>query len=384
MAGGLAAECCELARAALADGVLVAADPAPMGTIPGILLDLAGLDEALVVFETANAEAHRSGSTLALAGIYICQAAAWLARGELAEAEAMLGLANGVLNPSRSAPAEVSYGAALTAQLLIERGDLAAARDVLIGQPPMPPGSDGDSWARRAGAELLIAQRSWPEALAAADRYRDTLRDRVVNPASAPWRSVRAQALAGLGRVEEAIELLQQELTWARRWGAPGPVARVLRLLGTIGREGRLDALREAVEVAEQSSARLEHAKALIALGAALRRGREPSAAREPLRRGVELAARCGALRLADQARTELYAAGGRPRRDALTGLDSLTPSERRIAELAAHGQSNREIAQALFVTPKTVEFHLTSVYRKLGITARGGLTEILRRPAPA
>ena len=381
--GGSASECCELAREALADGLLVAADPAPMGTVTGSVLDLAGLDEALAVFETANAEAHRSGSVLALAGIYVCQGAAWLARGELAEAEAALQLADGVTDPWRSAPAEVSYGAASMAELLIERGDLASARDLLARQPPMPPGSDIDGLARRADAELLIAERNWQEALAAADRYRDTLRDRLVNPAWAPWRSLRAQALAGLGRDEEAVEMLEQELAWARRWGAPGPVARVLRLLGTIDREARLDRLREAVEVAEESSARLEYAKALVAYGSALRRGRKPAAAREPLRRGLELAAQLGAPPVADHARTELYAAGGRPKRDALTGPDSLTPSERRIAELAAEGQGNREIAQALFVTPKTVEFHLTSVYRKLGINTRVGLTEILKRAAP-
>jgi DNA-binding NarL/FixJ family response regulator len=382
--GGTAAECCELATAALADGILIAADPAPMGTVTGSVFDLAGLDQALAVWEAASAEAHRSGSMLALAGIYVCQGATWLTRGELAEAETALGRADAAADPWRSAPAEVSYCAAYMAQLLIERGDLAGARDRLARQPPMPPGSDIDALGRHADAELLIAERSWPEALAAADRYRDALRERVVNPAWAPWRSVRARALAGLGRREEAIELLEQELGWARRWGAPGPIARVLRLLGTIERERRLDTLREAVEVAGESSARLEHAKALVALGSALRRGRKPSSAREPLRRGLELALQCGAPPVADEARAELYAAGGRPKRDALTGPDSLTPSERRIAELAAEGQGNREIAQALYVTPKTVEFHLTSVYRKLGINARMGLTEILKRAAPA
>ena len=101
------------------------------------------------------------------------------------------------------------------------------------------------------------------------------------------------------------------------------------------------------------------------------------------MRRGLELAAQCGATPVADLARTELYAAGGRPKRSSLSGPDSLTPSERRVAELAADGQGNREIAQTLFVTPRTVEFHLTSVYRKLGISSRAGLAESLRRSAP-
>ena len=108
------------------------------------------------------------------------------------------------------------------------------------------------------------------------------------------------------------------------------------------------------------------------ALGSALRLARKPSDARAPLRDAFEIASHCGAQPLAEHARNELYAAGGRPRRQALTGPESLTPSERRVAELAAGGESNRDIARALYVTPKTVEVHLTSVYRKLGIRSRG------------
>ena len=92
----------------------------------------------------------------------------------------------------------------------------------------------------------------------------------------------------------------------------------------------------------------------------------------------VRIASHCGAQPLAEHARNELYAAGGRPRREALTGPESLTPSERRVAELAAAGQSNRDIARTLYVTPKTVEVHLTSVYRKLGIRSRAALSKAL------
>ena len=129
------------------------------------------------------------------------------------------------------------------------------------------------------------------------------------------------------------------------------------------------------------SSARLEHARALIALGSALRRTHASAAAREPLRRGLELAARCGAQPLTEHARAELYAAGGRPRRAAVSGPESLTPSERRVADLAAAGDSNRDIAQKLYVTPRTVEVHLTSIYRKLGISRRAALPKALADP---
>ena len=380
LSGGSMAECCALAEAALADGIMVADEPALMPGIAGAVLDLAGRDEVVGLWEASRAEAHRSGSMLALAGIYICQGGSWLTRGELGEAAASLRLANGATDPLHSAAAEVSYGAMFMARVLIQSGDLTGARELMASHPPMPHGSDADGLARHAEAELLIAERRWADALEATERYRDTLRDRVVNPAWAPWRSLRAEALAGLQRQDEATVLLEEEMEWARRWGAAGPIARVLRLLGTIGRAPTLDLLHEAVEITEGSYAQLEQARALIALGSALRRGRKPSAAREPLRGGLELAARCGATTLADHARTELYAAGGRPKRDALTGPESLTPSERRVAELAAEGLGNREIAHVLFVTSRTVEFHLTSVYRKLGISARAALSEMLER----
>src|SRR4030095_10125262 len=98
------------------------------------------------------------------------------------------------------------------------------------------------------------------------------------------------------------------------------------------------------------------------------------SEAREQLRRAIELATICGAQPLAARATTELRATGARPRRIALSGVGSLTPSERRVAQMAAEGPTNREIAQALFVTPKTVEGDLSSVSRKPRVAPRSQL----------
>jgi DNA-binding CsgD family transcriptional regulator len=130
--------------------------------------------------------------------------------------------------------------------------------------------------------------------------------------------------------------------------------------------------------VLERSPARLEHARAMIDLGAALRRAGRRVDAREPLRGGYELARNCGADTLAETARLELAASGVRLRRPALSGAESLTPSERRIADMAATDATNPEIAQALFVTVKTVEMHLTHAYRKLDITRRAQLPHAL------
>ncbi|MBK5219112.1 MAG: helix-turn-helix transcriptional regulator [Thermoleophilia bacterium] len=172
--------------------------------------------------------------------------------------------------------------------------------------------------------------------------------------------------------------LLEEELELARAYGAPGTLGRVLRELGTAEREDGLARLEEAVSVLEGSSARLELAKALAAHGAALRLARRPKEAREPLRRALELAEACRAAPLQSHVRSELQAAGVRPRTSALSGVEALTASERRVADLAAGGGTNRDIAQELFVTPKTVEVHLSNTYRKLGISSRRQLPEVL------
>jgi DNA-binding CsgD family transcriptional regulator len=133
----------------------------------------------------------------------------------------------------------------------------------------------------------------------------------------------------------------------------------------------RVGLLREAVDVLEDSYGVLELARSLIDLGAAVRLAANPSEARALLARGQELAAFCAATALVDRARDELRAAGARPRRIAVSGIDALTPSERRVARMAADGMINREIAQSLFVTEKTVETHLRNTYAKLNVRSR-------------
>jgi DNA-binding CsgD family transcriptional regulator len=132
--------------------------------------------------------------------------------------------------------------------------------------------------------------------------------------------------------------------------------------------------LEESADVLSGSPALLERARSLADLGAALRRAGRRADAREPLSEALDLAARCGARPLAARAREELRAAGARPRRGWRRGVEALTPSELRIARLAAAGQTNREIAHELYVTLKTVEGHLAHAYGKLGIAGRAEL----------
>ena len=275
---------------------------------------------------------------------------------------------------------------------LLERGKLDEAAELVDSA-----GMDGE-----LPPAFIFSGVAWSRGLvrAAQGRNADALADfldcgrreqawREVNPAVVPWRSHAALAHAQLGQHAEARRLACEELELARRYGAPRAIGIALRALGLVEEaagnpdEG-LEHLSEAVAVLERSEARLEHARALTDLGAALRRTGHRVRGREPLRRGLDLADRCGATVLVRSARTELLVAGGRPRRRRLSGAEALTPSERRIAEMAAGGCSNRKIAQDLFVTVKTVEGHLGRAYGKLGIGSRVELKRALGEEAKA
>jgi DNA-binding CsgD family transcriptional regulator len=152
-------------------------------------------------------------------------------------------------------------------------------------------------------------------------------------------------------------------------------------ILGLVQGAKGIALLEKAVEKLAASPGRLDEAWTLVDLGAALRRSGKRREARDPLRKGLEAARRCGATALVERAHAELVTAGARPRRLMFSGAESLTPSERRVAAMAADGQSNRDIAQALFVTVKTVETHLGRAYNKLGISSRKEIAAALAEP---
>jgi DNA-binding CsgD family transcriptional regulator len=199
------------------------------------------------------------------------------------------------------------------------------------------------------------------------------------NPAMFPWRSAAALSLAELGRHGEAQALAADEVQRAQSFGAPRAIGIALRAQALVGPSAQRSAgLDAALAVLADSPGRLEHARVLVDLGATLRAAGQRTAAREPLVQGLTGAARCGARALERRARTELAAIGVRPRGIEGAGPDALTPSERRVAEMAAQGGTNREIAQTLFVTEKTVETHLGRAFRKLDITSRRQLRDML------
>ena len=199
------------------------------------------------------------------------------------------------------------------------------------------------------------------------------------NPSTVPWRSDAALALIRAGDREYARRLAEEELDLARNFGANRATGLALRAMAHVAAdESTLGTMEQAVETLSNSPATLDLAVALLDLATLQRRAKKRSETRESAIRAQELAMSCGATALARRAREEAVAAGARPRRVALRGVDALTPSELRVAQRAGEGQTNREIAEDLFVTVKTVEMHLANCYGKLGIRSRTQLPEAL------
>jgi DNA-binding CsgD family transcriptional regulator len=339
------------------------------------------LEAALAGYSSALAAARKRGDLLDVGGLLGFRG--WLLqdRGDLRAAEPDV-RESIEFSAEHGTQVHVSYSAAFLCDYLVEQGALDEAGSVLAraGHAEHLPENFHSVVFLGARGRLRLARRSPQDALRDFEAIaRIAEQVELSNPAEWPWRTGAATALLALGRGPEAHALAVEELELARRWGAARPIGLALRTLGQIegGDEGERR-LRESLEVLAPSSARLEHARTLVELGSAVRRRNDRQGARELLQQGAELTARCGAAALAERVNVELAATGARPRKLAPTGLDSLTASERRVAQLAAEELTNKEIAQALFVTVKTVELHLSNVYRKLGITSRRQLPAAL------
>ncbi len=369
-------DCVELALGALDGGDLIAADNGLLPMYAIAVLMLADREEIMDAWEQMLSTAHRSGSMFGITTIHLWLGYSLYRRGDLPEAEKSLRDAVASFPSYGYGQSGMTYTGSHLGAILVERGDLAGARQALDSNPD-PGRMDGSRYWLQTQMAVLLAEGKPEQVVDLADEMPRRI-PWLVNPTDAYWRSYKAQALDRLDRTDEAIRVAREELELAREWGAPATVGRVLRVLGTIDRENAVEHLTRSVEQLERSTTRLEHAKALCELGTAIRLQRKPSDARDPLYKALELASVCGAGALEERVRAELGATGARPRREALGGVASLTPSERRVADLAADGLSNREIAQELYVTPKTVEVHLSNTYRKLEIRSRRQLSGAL------
>ncbi|MDP9116275.1 MAG: AAA family ATPase [Actinomycetota bacterium] len=264
---------------------------------------------------------------------------------------------------------------------LVEGGDARTARKMLADSgfgDEIPLGGVGDAlWFARG--RLRIAEGDLGGGVADLLTYGAIChRLQRRNPGHFPWRSTAVEPLVQLGRGAEALEIAGQEVALAEATGVREQRGRALLGLGTaLGADG-IGELTHAVALLDSSRFQTDAALANLTLGKVLRRAGKRERARELLRAAADTASRIGARPIAAEARAELLASGARPRRSAATGVRALTPSESRVAALAAQGLTNREIAQALFVTPKTIETHLAAAYRKLGIAGKGELTAVL------
>jgi DNA-binding CsgD family transcriptional regulator len=262
-----------------------------------------------------------------------------------------------------------------------DRGELDAARELMLREVPAGSVEHGffGALAYRVRARLHSAlgeHEAARRALRASAERIEWLP--LANPEVVGRHSDLARTEAALGNGAEAARLATEGVLLAREAGGARGIGIALAGQGAVAGPGGVETLREAVEILAATRARLQHARALVDLGAVLRRANHRREAREPLREGLDIAHRCGARALEGRARTELEATGARPRSAVLSGADSLTPSEARVARMAVEGMTNREIAQDLFVTAKTVETHLRHVYQKLGISKRAELSGAL------
>ena len=345
------------------------------------LLHTDRLDEGVRLLDATLTDVRRRGAVFHFSSLSMTRAIFQYARGALAEAEADGRAALEALPRQNVWFVPAAHG--WLAQILVERGAAGEAAALLEAvEATVAPDAFSRAPLLRARTMVEAARGDHQSALAHALELGQQLAafGHTNPPASYPaWRSLAALAHRALGDRDAAFALAREEVGLARAWGAPRTLGRALRIQGLIegGGDG-IELIREAVAVLEGSPARLEHAYALADLGAALRRGNHRGEARERLRDALEFAERAGANLLAEYAHQELIATGARPRRLVLTGAAALTPSERRIAAMAADGLSNREIAQALFVTSRTVEMHLSNAFRKLGVSSRTQLAAAL------
>lgn len=340
---------------------------------------------AFSVLDDAVAEAQQRGSLAGFVQAIALRSGPRFHLGDLREAAAdcELALAAGAGAHEAWLPAVRSS----LMQLRAAMGDLEGAQRVAAEQE-LAHAATGPTMLFRYGRAVMEATAGDSDAaLAQLSAAGEEMALGVgTNPAMMPWRALTARLLATRDAGDDrarARTLADEELELARRFGARGTIAIAEHAVAWAGEpELRIERLRGAVATHADGERACEQIETLIDLGRELHAAGYPHDARDPLREALHLSHERGAGGLAERARSALVAAGGRPRRPAMRGTAALTPSELRVARIAVDGASNREIAEQLFVTVKTVEWHLHGAYRKLGVAGRRELEAALgRRP---
>ena len=352
-----------LARALAAPGLLefAAFDSVATQATMLSLLSIEHYDDFDALADSVLGEAGARGAVLAFLVVSTFRTLAMWHRGDLAAAE-------------------TEAREALRAVTLLDQGDqVAAAQAMADADGVMVPPGFPTAMLRFAVGRLAAARGDFATGLAEIRAAGHVLEEmQVVSPGVLPWRSAAAEVLVQLGEPAEAEVLARAELELARQLSGPLAVGRALYARSRALRgEERVHCLEEAHAVLQSAPGRLVRAATCVDLGSALRQHKRVAEAKELLVTGLDLATGCRAGPLVSRAREELAILGVAPRRPRAYGPDALTPSEIRVARLAADGRSNSEIAQRLFVTRKTVEKHLASTYRKLAIQSRAELASV-------
>jgi DNA-binding CsgD family transcriptional regulator/tetratricopeptide (TPR) repeat protein len=316
--------------------------------------------------------ARDHGLLLAEGNIEFGRAVALLHQGRLADAaEHARGLLSRADDSQRFHDAEA---AGILASALHEQGCAEEASQIVADALRRAPADEPRSLLLlEAGARAALDTGDLGEALRlVAEAETLAIGLGVVNPALVAWQPTAALAYHAVGQTRRAQALTDDAFEAAERFGLPRGIALALRTKAEIeGPPSAIDDLRAALDAIEESDAELERAKVLLAYGTALHRDGRDDVARGPLRDGIGLADRLGARSIARQGLETLRAAGGRPRRLRMAGPEALTPAERQVVDLAVGGATNREIAEALVITRKTVEWHLKKVFVKLDVSSR-------------
>jgi DNA-binding CsgD family transcriptional regulator len=370
--GGTAAQAAERARAAVSGAVVVHNGPV---IVAARILDRAGLPvEALTVLDGIAAAGRRDGNSRTRCHVLALRSAVVAGMGRCAEAAADAEAAMRIGRDRDWASPRIAF-----ASVLLDRGEHARAEVVLneVREPNF-------MWEHH-GVLLVRAQARWmrgdPDgALSLLLRSGDSMRSAGFRgPMLTQWWLLATVILAQQDRHAEARPLVEEQTELLTRWGTPEAVG-LGQLVSGIA-TGEVDLMVAAVERLADSPARLSQLRAELCVGSALLRAGDEAGARKYLRRAVDLAARCRHRTLHSAATGLLTAAGGRPRAGS---PGPLTTAEQRVAAHASAGATNREISQELFISVRTVETHLSKVYRKLGVSSREEITRALREIVPA
>jgi DNA-binding CsgD family transcriptional regulator len=376
--GATADRTAELALRALPTTSSEMANPSVVHTIAALSW-ADKLDTAAQRCDVAIAEARRCNALFALAMLLDSRASiAWLA-GELQDASGFAQRARDTMRTQWwGALGALHHGTTL--RIMVDSGDTADAQRLMaVLDSDALAGEDFPSLSLSGiCAGVRIASGDLRGGLAAVLDCGDRLvRAGYENPIPVPWRIWGTKACVQLGEFDTARQLANAAVEHARHWGTARAIGGAMHALGsaTRGMAG-VRLIQEGIELLESSPARLDLTHALIGLGTMQQEQGLHREARGTLRRALELAERCGARDLVTTIRQFLPHAGARRASRPATGLDALTESERRVAQLAMRW-SNRKIAEELHLTLRTVETHLSATYRKLGITGRTELHEL-------